>query len=563
MAFIELVLGLLLAVAVVGAIAKWVPVPLPLLLVAGGVAVSFVPGFASARIEPSIFFLLFIPPLLFADGWLIPKRDLVSVLRPVLLLAFGLVTLTVIAVGYLIHWLIPGIPLAAAFALGAIVSPTDAVAVTAITERLKMPSRITHILAGESLINDASGLVAFKFAVAAVATGMFSWVEAAEQVVLLSVGGLLIGLAIAWIIGEVRVRMARYCINDPTIQTTFSLLTPFAAYLAAEELHVSGILSVVAAGIYAGVHDTRHLDLPTRQHSFEVWSMLLFAFNGLVFLLLGVQLRSVLIRLEGETWMQLAGYAFALVAALIVIRLVWVFPAAYIPRHFSQAIRAREPPLNPRTVFLVGWAGIRGSVTMAAALSIPFALDNGAPFPGRDLVIFLAGATIVLTLVLNATHAAVVHSRVRHSRRRQCGARGARGAHCDRAGGHRRPPTRAAETQAPQGSCAGAAPHGAVRAQVALPFGQRGSPDGVGGRAGRRTAAGARRARSGARRIVLAARHRRHQRGNVADHPVRPGPRGIAGRPRRPPCALILPRGPVPIHDEALADSTGAPRRHL
>jgi CPA1 family monovalent cation:H+ antiporter len=402
MAFIELVLGLLLAVAVVGAIAKWTSLPLPLLLVAGGVALSFLPGFASARIEPSIFFLLFIPPLLFADGWLIPKRDLLNVLRPVLLLAFGLVTLTVIAVGYLIHWLIPGMPLAVAFALGAIVSPTDAVAVTAITERLKMPSRITHILAGESLINDASGLVAFKFAVAAVATGMFSWVDAAGQVVLLSVGGLLIGVGVALVIGELRVRMTRFCVNDPTIQTTFSLLTPYAAYLAAEALHVSGILSVVAAGIYAGIHDTRHLDTPTRAHSNEVWTMLLFAFNGLVFLLLGVQLRAVLTRLEGETWLHLAGYALALLAALIVVRIVWVFPAAYLPRHFSEGIRTREPPLNPRAVFLVGWAGIRGSVTMAAALSIPFTLDNGAPFPGRDLVIFLAGTTIVLTLVLNA-----------------------------------------------------------------------------------------------------------------------------------------------------------------
>jgi hypothetical protein len=207
---------------------------------------------------------------------------------------------------------------------------------------------------------------------------------------------------VAWIIGEVRVRSARYCINDPTIQTTFSLLTPYAAYLAAEALHVSGILSVVAAGIYAGIHDTRHLDTPTRTHSNEVWTMLLFAFNGLVFLLLGVQLRSVLIRLEGATWLQLAGYAFALVAALIIVRILWVFPAAYLPRYFSQEIRTREPALNPRAVFLVGWAGIRGSVTMAAALSIPFTLENGAPFPGRDLVIFLAGATIVLTLVLNA-----------------------------------------------------------------------------------------------------------------------------------------------------------------
>ena len=402
MEVIEVVLALLLSVAVIGAIAKWIPIPLPLLLVAGGVALSFLPILNTVRIDPSIFFLLFIPPLLFADGWMIPKRDLLGVLRPVLLLAFGLVTLTVVVVGYLIHWLIPGMPLAASFALGAIVSPTDAVAVSAITGKLKMPSRITHILGGESLINDASGLVAFKFAVAAVATGVFSWTGAAEQVVLLSGGGLMIGLAAAWVIGEVRLRMARFCVDDPTIQTTFSLLTPFAAYLAAESLHVSGILSVVAAGIYAGMHDTRHLDTPTRQHSMEVWTMVLFAFNGLVFVLLGIQLRAVLIRLDGESWLRLTGYALALVAALIVVRLLWVYPAAYLPRIFSRTIRTREAPLSPRAVFIVGWAGIRGSVTMAAALSIPFALDNGTPFPGRDLVIFLAGTTIVLTLVLNA-----------------------------------------------------------------------------------------------------------------------------------------------------------------
>jgi monovalent cation/hydrogen antiporter len=402
MGLIEVVLALLLSVAVVGAIAKWIPVPLPLLLVAGGVALSFIPGFASVRIEPSIFFLLFIPPLLFADGWLIPKRDLIAALRPVLLLAFGLVAITVVVVGYLMHWLIPGMPLAVAFALGAIVSPTDAVAVSAITEQLKMPSRITHILSGESLINDASGLVAFKFAIAAVATGSFAAIDAAEQVVLISGGGLLIGLAVAWSIGMLRRGMTRYCVNDPTIQTTLSLLTPFAAYLAAEALQVSGILSVVAAGLYAGSDDTRHLDTPTRQHSWEVWTMLLFAFNGLVFLLLGVQLRLVLIRLEGESWLQLSGYALALLATLIIVRLIWVFPAAYLPRILSSRIRAREPQRDSREVFLVGWAGIRGSVTMAAALSIPFALDTGAAFPARDLAIFLAATTIVLTLVLNA-----------------------------------------------------------------------------------------------------------------------------------------------------------------
>lgn len=402
MDLVEVVLALLLSVAVIGTIAKWIPVPLPLLLVAGGVALSFMPVLDTVRIDPAIFFLLFIPPLLFADGWLIPKRDLLGLLRPVLLLAFGLVTLTVVVVGYLIHWLIPDMPLAAAFALGAIVSPTDAVAVSAITSNLKMPSRITYILGGESLINDASGLVAFKFAVAAVATGLFSWTDAAEQVVLLSGGGVLTGLACAWLIGELRLRMARHSVDDPTIQTVFSLLTPFAAYLAAEAAHVSGILAVVAAGIYAGMHDTRHLDTATRQHSFEVWTMLLFVFNGLVFVLLGIQLRVVLIRLEGESWLHLAGYALVLVAALVIVRMAWVFPAAYLPRLLSGKVRASEPPLSPRAVFIVGWAGIRGSVTMAAALSIPFALDNGTPFPGRDLIIFLAGTTIVLTLVLNA-----------------------------------------------------------------------------------------------------------------------------------------------------------------
>jgi NhaP-type Na+/H+ or K+/H+ antiporter len=221
MEVIEVVLALLLSVAVIGAIAKWIRVPLPLLLVAGGVVLSFLPVLETVRIEPSIFFLLFIPPLLFADGWMIPKRDLLGVLRPVLLLAFGLVTLTVVVVGYLVHWMIPGMPLAAAFALGAIVSPTDAVGVSAIIGKLKLPSRITHILGGESLINDASGLVAFKFAVAAVATGMFSWTAAAEQVVLLAGGGSMIGLATAWLIGAVRLRMARFSVDDPTIQTTF------------------------------------------------------------------------------------------------------------------------------------------------------------------------------------------------------------------------------------------------------------------------------------------------------------------------------------------------------
>ena len=234
---------------------------------------------------------MFIPPLLFADGWLMPKRDLLSVLRPVLLLAFGLVFLTVVAIGYLMHWLIPSLPLAAAFALGAIVSPTDAVATAATTERCRFRRRMTNILNGESLINDASGLVAFKFAVAAVATGAFSFVEAAEQFVLLAGGGIRRRASLSPLDGHgrrMRVR-PRFVSTSRPIQTILSLLTPYAAYLAAEALHVSGILAVVAAGLYAGVarraaHLARHA--AARRRGVDDAAV---AFNGLVFLLLGTR----------------------------------------------------------------------------------------------------------------------------------------------------------------------------------------------------------------------------------------------------------------------------------
>jgi monovalent cation/hydrogen antiporter len=401
MEFIEITLGLLLAVAAVAAIGKWLPVPLPILLVAGGVVLSYVPLFDSVQIDPEIFFLLFIPPLLFADGWLIPKRELLGVLRPVILLAFGLVFLTVIVVGYFVHWLIPAIPLAAAFALGAVVSPTDAVAVSAIATRLKIPSRATTIIKGESLINDASGLVAFRFAIAAAVTGHFSWSDAAMQFVLTSSGGFVLGLAVAWVIGRIRVGLAHFSVNDPVIDTVISVLTPFAAYLGAEALHVGSILAVVGAGLYAGINDPRNIDAPTRAHAWEVWRMLLFTFNGLVFLLLGVQLRSVVVEVSRFDALQLAGYAVALSLVLIVLRIVWVFPATYLPPMFSKRIRKREGIHNPRLVLVTAWAGVRGSVTLAAALSIPLTTATGASFPGRDRIILLAASVIVITLLLN------------------------------------------------------------------------------------------------------------------------------------------------------------------
>lgn len=398
---IELALVLFVAVAILGAIAKWITLPLPIILTAGGVVLSLVPGLASVRLDPDIFFLLFVPPLLFSDGWLFPKREFVSYLRPILLLAFGLVAATVIVVGYLMHWLVPSLPLAAAFALGAIVSPTDAVATAAVTERLPLPSRVTHVVNGESLINDASGLVAFKFAVAAVATGAFSLLEATGELALVAGGGALAGAAVAAVIGELRVRLKRFCVEDPTIHTIVSLLTPYAAYLVAERLHVSGVLAVVAAGLYAGWHDTRNMTVATRRHAWEVWAMLLYVFNSLAFILLGLQLKSVVGSLSSRSWSELGLYAFALYLTITALRLVWVYPGAYLPLILFRRIREREGWHNPRSIFLVGWAGLRGSVTLAAALSLPFVQADGRFFPERDLILFLAASTIVLTLLIN------------------------------------------------------------------------------------------------------------------------------------------------------------------
>jgi Na+/H+ antiporter len=401
MEVLEIGLVLLFTVAALGALSKKVPLPLPILQVMGGLFLSFMPSFKNIHLDPSLFFALFIPPLLFADGWLIPKRDFARVMRPVLLLALGLVTLTVLVVGYLIHYFIPGIPLAAAFALGAVISPTDAVAVTAVAEKLQMPSRITYVIKGESLINDASGLVAFKFAVAAVLTGVFSFQDAVLSFLVLSGGGVLIGLAVAWVIGGVRVWLVGGKISEPTIETTLSLLTPFAAYFTAEYSHVSGILALVSAGIYAGIHDTRNLTTETRLQTWEVWTMLLFAFNGLVFILLGLQLHKVMAGIVGYRWSELLGYAAILFTAVTLIRIAWVFPGAYLPRWLFHGIRLREERPRPAHLFIVGWSGIRGSVTLAAALSLPLLTNTGQPFPERDLLVFLASSVIVMTMLLN------------------------------------------------------------------------------------------------------------------------------------------------------------------
>lgn len=397
-----LVLVLLLtALSIVG---RRVPVPLPIVYVAGAALAALVPGFPRIDLDPGFFFLCFVPPLLFSDGWLMPLRDFMAAKRPILTLATGLVVLTTVCVGLVAHWLIPGLPLAMAFALGAVVSPTDAVATAAITQRLKVPARLNTILNGESLMNDATGLVAFKVALGAVAAGAFSLRAATMEFLVLAVGGCLLGLAVSWAVGWARDTLRCFRSTDAYVEVTVSLMTPYAAYLAANAVGVSNILAVVAAGLYAGWRDPVRMDVATRQTAWAVWSVVLFWLNGLAFVLLGLQLPAILNSVgTAYTPLQLAGFTAAVSGVAIVARIVWMYPGGYIPYLiFRHALR--DEPRPPRTHLLVaGWAGMRGTITLAAALSIPVTLADGTPFPGRDLVIFLAAGVIVVTLLLQGT----------------------------------------------------------------------------------------------------------------------------------------------------------------
>jgi len=410
---IEIIVGLLVAVAALATLAARLKVPYPILLVIGGSALGFVPGLPQVELDPELVFLLFLPPLLYVSALFTSWRDFRTNIRAISLLAVGLVLMTTIVVAAVTHFVV-GLPWAAAFVLGAIVSPTDAIAATTIAQRLGVPRRIVTILEGESLVNDATGIVAYRVAVAAVVTGAFSIWEAGLQFVVGAIGGIAVGFAVGWLVVWAR----RHVSEDPSIQNIVSLLTPFVAYLAAEELphgllerlhdliglpaglHFSGVLAVVTTGLYLGRKSPRITSSGTRLQGFATWELITFLLNGLIFILIGLQLGSVVENLDAYTAGQLFLYAVLVSLTVILVRILWVFPATYLPRRLSRSIRERDPSPSWRSISVVAWTGMRGVISLAAALALPFQTVSGVPFPQRDLVIFLTFCVILATLVV-------------------------------------------------------------------------------------------------------------------------------------------------------------------
>lgn len=392
---VQLILGLLLVVAVLVLVADKFDIPYPILLVVGGLAIGFIPGLPQIEIEPELIFLLFLPPILQMAAYSTSGRDFRANLRSILMLAVGLPIFTMVLVAVVAHALIPELNWAAAFVLGAIVSPPDAVATTAIARKVGLPRRIVTILEGESLLNDATALVALRLAIAAVATGAFSPGEAAFSFVLTALGGIVVGFVIAQAATWLFHRM-----DNAPIEITIQLLSGYGSYVLAETFHVSGVIAVVTTGLIFGRNGSRLMSAETRIRATSVWAVVDFLLNGLIFILIGLQLPGIVSELSEYEFVTLLTYSAAVTLTVILARLVWMPFGAWIPRLVINGIKGRthEPLPSPKYVFITGWAGMRGIVSLAAALSLPIITNNDA-FPGRELIIFITFVVILATLL--------------------------------------------------------------------------------------------------------------------------------------------------------------------
>ncbi|MGF7045988.1 CPA1 family monovalent cation:H+ antiporter [Paenibacillus sp. DS2015] len=404
----EIFLDILVLLAIIGIsniLNRFVPfIPVPLIQIVLGIGVVLIPRGIHITLNPELFLLLFIAPLLFNDGLRTPRKELWNLRASILMLALGLVFATVLIIGYMIHWMIPSIPLPASFALAAILSPTDAVAVGAMAGRANLPKRIMRLLEGEALMNDASGLVAFKFAVAAMVTGVFSLGNATFSFIIIALGGVIVGAIISLLVVWLRVFLRRHGMEDVTMHMLIQILTPFVIYIIAEELGMSGILAVVAGGIVHAVERDRietSATMKLRIVSESTWSIIIYILNGLVFVLLGLQIPDVTrVIFESSAFnnLQVIGYIIVITLALVLLRFAWVYFFSKGTWAFGSREQLDKPKLN--SAVLTSLSGVRGAVTLAGAFSIPLVLQDGSPFPERDLIIFIASGVILATLVI-------------------------------------------------------------------------------------------------------------------------------------------------------------------
>src|SRR3954452_12010218 len=390
-----LIAGLLVAVAGLSALARRLAIPYPIVLVVGGAAVGFIPGLPEVKLDPEVVLVVFLPPLLYGAAFFANLGHIQRSLRPITLNSVLLVLFTMSAVAVAAHALIDGLSWSAAFTLGAVVSPTDPLAGATIMRNLGVPRRLVNVVEAEGLFNDATALVAFRVAVAAVVSGSFSFADAGLRFVGGAAGGLAIGLVVGWLIAEIRSRT-----TDAQVSITISLLSGYAAFVPADVLGVSGVIAAVTAGLYMGVRGPRIIPARIRLQGFMTWDILDFLINATLFVLVGLQLRTVVDGLDGISASTLAGYALAVSAIVIGTRLVWSYTMPYLIRLLDRrpSQRARRVGARPRMV--IAWSGMRGAVSLAAALAIPLETDAGTPFPQRDLIIFLTFSVIFATLVV-------------------------------------------------------------------------------------------------------------------------------------------------------------------
>ncbi|MBS1880281.1 MAG: Na+/H+ antiporter [Actinobacteria bacterium] len=387
--------ALLVSVAVLNAVANWLQVPYPIVLVVGGLGLGLVPGIPHVELDPDLVLLIFLPPLLYSGAFFADLGALRSDLRTISLLSVGLVLATTAAVGLLAH-LVIGMPVAVSFALGAIVAPTDAIAATSILRRLGVPRRMVNVLEGESLLNDATALVAYKVAVAAAIGGGFTLAEAGLRFLGVAAGGIAIGLLVGHLVAAIRRRT-----DDPMTEVTISLFTGYAAFLPADELGLSGVLAAVTAGIYLGWRAPELASPETRLQSYSLWTILIFLLNATLFVLIGLQLPVIVESLSdsGIDAGEAIGYAALVCAAVVVVRLVWSFAVTALIRALDRRPAQRARRASWRFRVIASWAGMRGAVSLAAALALPLSTDAGAPLPERSLILFITFAVILFTLV--------------------------------------------------------------------------------------------------------------------------------------------------------------------